>query len=70
MRKRKQIRLRDYDYSKSGYYFITICAKGREQWFGAIESGTMRLNKFGKIEEISGSRSQHISKKLKQMNFQ
>ena len=49
MRKRKQIRLRDYDYSKSGYYFITICAKGREQWFGAIESGTMRLNKFGKI---------------------
>ena len=32
MRERKQVRLRDYDYSKSGYYFITICTKKREGW--------------------------------------
>jgi putative transposase len=47
MRERKRIRLKDYDYSKSGYYFITICTKNREEWFGEVESGTMRLNKFG-----------------------
>ncbi len=49
MRERKKIRLRDYDYSKNGYYFITICTKNREEWFGAIESGTMRLSKFGEV---------------------
>ena len=49
MRERKRIRLRDYDYSKSGYYFITICNKNREEWFGAIEGGTMRLSKFGEV---------------------
>ena len=27
---RKQLRLRDYDYSQAGYYFITICVKDRQ----------------------------------------
>jgi len=49
MRERKQVRLRDYDYSQIGYYFITICTKNREEWFGKIESGIMRLNEFGEI---------------------
>jgi REP element-mobilizing transposase RayT len=49
MRERKQIRLRDYDYSKSGYYFITICTKNREEWFGKVENEVMILNHYGKI---------------------
>ena len=28
--KRKQIRLKDYDYSSNGVYFITICTKNKE----------------------------------------
>ena len=28
--KRKQIRLRDYDYSQNGYYFVTICTQNRK----------------------------------------
>ena len=28
--KRKNIRLKNYDYSKEGYYYITICIKGRK----------------------------------------
>ncbi len=28
--KRKDIRLKQYDYSRVGYYFITICTKNRE----------------------------------------
>ncbi len=27
---RKQLRLKDYDYSQTGYYFITICVKDRQ----------------------------------------
>jgi REP-associated tyrosine transposase len=49
MRERKKIRLRNYDYSKSGYYFITICTKNREEWFGTIENGTVRLSQFGEV---------------------
>ncbi len=49
MRERKKIRLRDYDYSKSGYYFITICTKNRDEWFGKVEKEEMILNQYGKI---------------------
>ncbi|MGH7909725.1 MAG: transposase, partial [Thermodesulfobacteriota bacterium] len=35
--------------SQNGYYFVTICTKNREEWFGEFESGKMILNKFGKI---------------------
>lgn len=34
--KRKNIRLKDYDYSKTGYYFITICAKDRTKIFWTV----------------------------------
>ncbi len=27
---RKQIRLKEYDYSAEGYYFITICTQNRK----------------------------------------
>lgn len=28
--KRKPTRLKEYDYSQNGYYFITICTKDRK----------------------------------------
>ena len=31
--KRKQIRLKNYDYSENGYYFITICTHNRQPLF-------------------------------------
>ena len=34
--KRKQIRLKNYDYSENGAYFITICSKNREPLFGKV----------------------------------
>jgi len=49
MKERKQIRLKGYDYSRSGYYFATICTQNREEWFGKVKSGITRLNKFGEI---------------------
>jgi len=36
---RKNIRLREYDYSLSGYYFVTICAKDGHELFGSIDVG-------------------------------
>ncbi|MCX6146828.1 MAG: hypothetical protein NTW25_06195 [Candidatus Kapabacteria bacterium] len=45
--KRSTIRLKEYDYSQAGFYFITICTKDRENIFGAIENNEMLLNEFG-----------------------
>ena len=33
---RKNIRLKEYDYSSNGLYFITICAHNRQNLFGDI----------------------------------
>ncbi|MWB93682.1 hypothetical protein GON26_04875 [Flavobacterium sp. GA093] len=47
--KRRSIRLKGYDYSQAGLYFITICCDARIYRFGDIEDGEMILNEFGKI---------------------
>lgn len=47
--KRKRTRLKGYDYSLPGMYFITICTKGRKQLFGEIINGEMKLNILGEI---------------------
>jgi REP element-mobilizing transposase RayT len=46
---RQSIRLRDYDYSSPGEYFITICTQNRECLFGQVVDGQMVLNDFGEI---------------------
>ena len=48
--KRKSIRLRNYDYSRKGCYFITVCAYNREVLFGDVRRGTTccALNEIGK----------------------
>ncbi len=46
---RKIPRLKNYDYSQPGYYFITICVQDRICCFGEIENGKMTLNEYGKI---------------------
>ncbi len=43
---RQSIRLRDYDYSHSGAYFITICINQKECVFGKIDSGKMQINEY------------------------
>lgn len=48
-RHRRSIRLKGYDYSQKGAYFITICTQNRECLFGDIADGVMRLNGAGKM---------------------
>ncbi len=39
--RRRSIRLKDYDYSQPGAYFITICTYNRECLLGEIMDGKM-----------------------------
>ena len=48
---RKSIRLRGYDYSQPGAYFITICTHQRQPLFGDIVDGVMMLNAAGMMVE-------------------
>lgn len=44
---RRSIRLKGYDYSQPGLYFITICTQGRLRLYGEIIKGEMILNDAG-----------------------
>jgi REP element-mobilizing transposase RayT len=46
---RRSIRLKDYDYSQAGAYFVTICVKDMKCILGKIQSSKMRLSKIGGI---------------------
>ncbi|MCR8561141.1 hypothetical protein KXD93_26015 [Mucilaginibacter sp. BJC16-A38] len=46
---RKSIRLKGYDYSQSGAYFITICTYGMQLFFGDVINEEMNLNEMGQI---------------------
>ena len=43
------MRLRGYDYSLPGSYFVTICTHGRECLLGDVVDDKMRLNEAGNI---------------------
>ena len=42
-------RLKDWDYSQPGWYYVTICTKNKELLFGEIFNNKMRLNEYGEI---------------------
>lgn len=54
---RKQIRLKNHDYSLNGYYFITVCSRDRENKFGEYKNDVgaplacarIKLSIIGKI---------------------
>ena len=44
---RRSMRLKGYDYSNSGAYFVTVVTEGRRAYFGRVEDGAMRLSPAG-----------------------
>ncbi|MBN1878440.1 MAG: transposase [Anaerolineae bacterium] len=44
---RRSIRLREWDYSSPGAYFVTLCSYQRECLFGEINDGVMMLSTIG-----------------------
>ena len=49
---RKSIRLKNYDYSQTGLYFITICIQNKKHLLGTITNNQMILNDAGKMVSI------------------
>ncbi len=49
---RRSIRLKGYDYSRAGAYFVTICTQNRACLFGEIVNGKMILNDAGWMVNI------------------
>ena len=47
--RRKPLRLKGYEYSRAGAYFITIVVQGRLCLFGDVVDGEMSLNDAGKM---------------------
>ncbi len=49
MIERKLLRLKNWDYSKDGVYFITICCHNKQKFFGNICNDHFTLSKIGEI---------------------
>ncbi|MCC6158352.1 MAG: transposase [Deltaproteobacteria bacterium] len=52
---RRSIRLRGYDYSLPGAYFVTLCVSGRLCLFGDVFDDEVRLTTAGEIARIRWS---------------
>ncbi|HEX9372408.1 MAG TPA: hypothetical protein VF897_15445 [Roseiflexaceae bacterium] len=46
---RRSIRLRGYDYTQVGAYFVTACTYARESLFGRVVDDEIRLSAYGTI---------------------
>jgi REP element-mobilizing transposase RayT len=46
------VRLNDWDYRREGFYFITICTKGRQCDFGKIIDDKMELSGAGVLADV------------------
>ena len=68
---RKSHRLKEYDYSDNGWYFITVCSKDRENIFGeysqnivGVDGGRpfnkIILNEYGLIVDDELKKSEII----------
>jgi len=48
---RRSIRLKGYDYTLPGAYFVTVCTHERACLFGAVADGEMQLNDAGRMAQ-------------------
>jgi REP element-mobilizing transposase RayT len=49
---RRSIRLRGYDYTQAGAYFVTLCAQGRERRFAAITRAGLHMCAAGRMLDM------------------
>ena len=62
---RKPLRLKKYDYWSNWFYFVTICTKWRENFFGEIIDWKMILNDYGEIAKNEILKTEEIRKEIK-----
>jgi REP element-mobilizing transposase RayT len=58
-------RLKEWDYSENGYYFVTICTKGKKCLFGKVNDGKMYLSEIGKMVAKEWKKTEKIRKNVK-----
>jgi len=61
---RRSYRLKGYDYSRPGSYFVTICVHDRECLFGEITNDEMHLNEYGRIVKTEWLKSSEIRNEI------
>ena len=61
---RRSRRLKGYDYSQAGAYFITVCTRNRECLLGDVIDGVMALNDAGRVVEEEWMKSADIRKEI------
>lgn len=66
---RRSIRLREYDYSQAGVYFLTICTREKECMLGEIDNGKMELNEYGAIIKNEWMKTQKVRKNIELDEF-
>lgn len=70
MPKRKRIRLKVYDYSKEGFYFITICTKNRKRLLSTIiEGGDKTLIRLTHIGQLVKDTYTNLEKEFKNIKL-
>ncbi|MGI9191518.1 MAG: transposase [Chitinophagaceae bacterium] len=71
---RKSIRLKEYDYTQPGFYFITICCRNKAHRFGEVivsndNNAQMMLNQFGQIAQNEWLNTANIRSNIKLLEF-
>ena len=66
---RRSIRLKGYDYSQAGLYFITVCVQNKECIFGNVVDGEMVLNDSGKIAYNEWLKTAELRQNVQLHNF-
>jgi len=66
---RRSIRLKGYDYSQPGLYFITLCCQDRIRRFGHIKNGEMHRNLEGNIVYEEWLKTEIIRRQVKLHEF-
>ncbi len=66
---RKSVRLKNYDYTSAGAYFVTICTHQKQTLFGDVTEGNMRLNDYGNIIKEEWYRTAHIRQEIELDEF-
>ncbi|MEP6363251.1 MAG: transposase [Balneola sp.] len=61
---KNSLRLKGYDYSAEGVYFITILTKNRICHFGEVVNKKMNLSDAGKIVEMEWRKTEEIRKEV------
>ncbi len=65
LKNRKSVRIKEYDYSQPGYYYITICTHQREQPLGKIINGQIELSNFGVIIKEELNKTENLRSNIK-----